>query len=159
MRSSEIPSSLLTTLEVAMSVHVPPAAVVPSAPGFTTKVEYGQSEDVAAFESELPPSWDGPPPHVHRSYGEAFYVLDGSIAFFCDGVTRDCPTGSFIFVPRGAAHGFANPAQGQPGFWSSPDAAAIRLVESIYQELGRGTQPDPAAMAALYARFGSEILP
>jgi hypothetical protein len=74
-------------------------------------------------------------------------------------VTRDCPTGSFVFVPRGAAHGFANLATAPARILVITSPGAIRLVESIYQELGRGAQPDPAAMAALYARFGSEILP
>jgi len=142
-----------------MSVHVlPPGGGRSFGPGILTKVEYGESEDFAAFESELPPSWDGPPPHVHRSYDEAFYVLDGSIAFLCDGTTRDCPTGSFVFVPRGAAHGFSNPAPTPARILVITSPGAIRLVESIYEELERGGQPDPTAMAALYARFDSEIL-
>ena len=78
-------------------------------PGIQAKVEYDQSDDFAVFESALPPAWDGPPPHLHRAYDEAFYVIDGSVAFSLDGTTTDCPAGSFVFVPRGAAHGFGNP--------------------------------------------------
>jgi hypothetical protein len=32
-------------------------------------------------------------------------------------------------------------------------------VESVYEELGRDGPPDAAVIAALYARFDSEILP
>lgn len=142
-----------------MSVHVlPPGGGRSFGPGIRAKIEYGQSDDFAAFESELPPTWDGPPPHVHRSYDEAFYVLDGSVEFFCDGTVRDCSTGSFVFVPRGAAHGFGNPAPAPARILVITSPGAIRLVESIYEELGRGGPPDPAAIAALYARFDSEIL-
>jgi mannose-6-phosphate isomerase-like protein (cupin superfamily) len=96
---------------------------------------------------------------VHHSCDEAFYVLDGSVAFFGNGMIRDCPAGSFVFVPRGTVHGFGNPAPAPARILviTSPDA--IRLVESIYEELGREGLPDPASMAALYARFDSEILP
>jgi quercetin dioxygenase-like cupin family protein len=142
-----------------MSVHVlPPGGGRSFGPGIRAKIEYGQSEDFAAFESELPPTWDGPPPHVHRSYDEAFYVLDGSVAFFCDGTVRDCSTGSFVFVPRGAAHGFSNPAPAPARILVITSPGAIRLVESIYEAMGRSDPPDPAAIAALYAQFDSEIL-
>jgi mannose-6-phosphate isomerase-like protein (cupin superfamily) len=143
-----------------MSAYIlPPGAGRSFGPGIRTKIEYGQSDDFAAFESELPPKWEGPPPHVHHSCDEAFYVLDGSVAFFGNGMIRDCPAGSFVFVPRGTVHGFGNPAPAPARILviTSPDA--IRLVESIYEELGREGLPDPASMAALYARFDSEILP
>ncbi len=128
-------------------------------PGIQTKVEYGQSDDFAAFEAELPPTWEGPPPHLHRSYDEAFYVLDGTVAFFCNETVHACPTGSFVFVPRGDAHGFGNPAPAPARILVITSPGAIRLVESIYEEMGRDSSPDPAAIAALYDRFDSEILP
>ena len=51
-----------------MSAHIlPPGAGRSFGPGIRTKIEYGQSDDFAAFESELPPKWEGPPPHVHHA--------------------------------------------------------------------------------------------
>ena len=59
-----------------MSAHIlPPGGGRSFGPGIRVKIEYGQSDDFAAFESELPPKWEGPPPHVHHSCDEAFYVL------------------------------------------------------------------------------------
>ena len=143
-----------------MSVHIlPPGGGRSFGPGIRTKIEYGQSDDFAAFESELPPRWVGPPPHVHRIYDEAFYVLDGSVAFFGNGAVRDCPVGSFVFVPRGTAHGFGNPAPAPARILVITSPGAIRLVESVYEELARNGPPDAAVIAALYARFDSEILP
>ena len=45
-----------------MSAHIlPPGGGRSFGPGIRTKIEYGQSDDFAAFESELPPRWVGPP--------------------------------------------------------------------------------------------------
>lgn len=142
-----------------MSVQiVPPGDGRSFGPGTRVKIEYGQSDDFVVFESELPPAWDGPPPHVHRIYDEAFYVLDGFVAFSCDGTIRDCVAGSFVFVPRGAVHGFANPSAAPARVLVITSPGAIRLVESFHEEMGRGGAPDPAAIAALFAQHDSEIV-
>jgi mannose-6-phosphate isomerase-like protein (cupin superfamily) len=126
-------------------------------PGINVKVEHGQSGDFAMFESALPPSFDGPPPHVHRVYDEAFYVLDGSVAFILDGQIRDCPAGSCVFIPRGVPHGFDNPADTPAKILVITTPGAIQLVEDIYTLMGGDGPPDPEAMAALYVRHESEI--
>ena len=93
-----------------MSVHtLPPDSGRRFGSGITVKVDSGQSPDFVAFESELPPGWAGTPSHVHQAYDEAFYVLDGAVTFAVDGVSREWSARSFVFVPRGAAHGFTNP--------------------------------------------------
>jgi mannose-6-phosphate isomerase-like protein (cupin superfamily) len=137
---------------------LPPGGGRTFGPGIHAKVEFGESDDFAVFESVLPPDWAGPPPHLHRAYDEAFYVIDGSVAFTLDGRTTDCPAGSFVFVPRGAAHGFANPVPAPAKILVIASPGAIRLVESIYQLMEQGGPPDLNAMAALYADHQSEIL-
>src|SRR3954465_8016157 len=80
--------------EPLMSAHVLPSGGGRSfGPDINVKVEYGQSDPFAPFESQLPPAWNGPPPHRHRIYDEAFYVIDGTVAFSLNGDTRDCPAG------------------------------------------------------------------
>lgn len=123
------------------------------------KVEFGQSEDFAVFESVLPPAWAGPPPHLHRAYDEAFYVVDGSVAFTLDGRTTDCPAGSFVFVPRGTGHGFANPVPAPARILVIASPGAIRLVEGFHQLMEQDDPPDPEAVAALYSDHRSEIWP
>ncbi len=126
--------------------------------GYRVKVEYGASPSFAAFESELPASWEGPPPHVHRSQDEAFYVLDGAVNFWLDGRSQLCPVGSFIFVPRGSSHGFGTTnAAARILVVVTPDA--IRLVEGVYQLSTGNTPPAPEAVAAVYEQYDSEVLP
>ncbi len=48
----------------------------------------------------------GPPLHVHPAHEEAFYVIEGECEFEMDGKTLRATPGTFILVPRGAAHKF-----------------------------------------------------
>jgi len=48
----------------------------------------------------------GPPLHVHSGHEEAFYVIEGECEFEMDGKTLRATPGTFILVPRGAAHKF-----------------------------------------------------
>jgi quercetin dioxygenase-like cupin family protein len=126
-------------------------------PGITVKVEQGASPSFAVFEAELPPSWEGPPPHLHRNQDEAFYVLDGSVTFSLAGRSQLCTAGSFIFVQRGSPHSFgANDLPARILVMMTPEA--IRLVEDIYEASSTG-EVEPEAFAAIYERYDSEILP
>lgn len=60
---------------------------------------------VSVLENEEPPGF-GPPVHVHHDCAEAFYVLAGEYIMNLEGREVVCPAGSFIFIPRGARHGF-----------------------------------------------------
>ena len=60
---------------------------------------------VSVLENEEPPGF-GPPIHVHHDCAEAFYVLAGEYIMSLEDREVVCPAGSFIFIPRGARHGF-----------------------------------------------------
>lgn len=51
---------------------------------------------------------NGPPPHYHSREDEAFYVLEGELAFVVDGRQVAAPAGTVLHVPRGVAHAFKN---------------------------------------------------
>lgn len=46
------------------------------------------------------------PYHTHHREDEAFYVLEGEMAFFCDGKWQRGGPGTWVFGPRELAHGF-----------------------------------------------------
>lgn len=63
---------------------------------------------LAVGEVTMPPG-DGPPPHVHDREDELFYVVDGVLDAFCDGVWTTVTAGGTVFLPRGLPHTFRNP--------------------------------------------------
>ena len=56
-------------------------------------------------EAVVPPGLGAPANH-HAGETEAFYVLDGAIAFTLDGEARHVRAGGFVSVPDGAVHSF-----------------------------------------------------
>ena len=60
---------------------------------------------VSVLETEEPPGF-GPPIHVHHDCAEAFYVLEGEYQMSLEEDEITCPAGSFVFIPKGARHGF-----------------------------------------------------
>lgn len=53
----------------------------------------------------IPPGFASPY-HVHRLEDEAFYVLEGEMAFVCGGKWLTAGPGSYVFGPRNVPHGF-----------------------------------------------------
>ena len=50
---------------------------------------------------------DGPPPHIHKSEEEAFYVLEGEVNVKIGEQTIREAVGSFVLIPRGTVHTFS----------------------------------------------------
>jgi mannose-6-phosphate isomerase-like protein (cupin superfamily) len=56
----------------------------------------------------MAPEADGPESHVHAEEDDAFYVLDGELAFLLDDGEVAAPSGTFVLVPPGVKHTFRN---------------------------------------------------
>ncbi len=89
---------------------------------------------LSVYEIVTPPATAGPPLHLHRTWDEAFYVLEGEMTFLIDGRTSTAPAGSFVFVPRGILH----------TFWNESAAPARQLtvftpagIEEYFEEVTR----------------------
>lgn len=52
------------------------------------------------------PAGAATPLHIHTREAEAFYVLDGNLAYRADEETYQLSAGSFIYLPRGVPHAF-----------------------------------------------------
>lgn len=103
----------------------------------------------------LTESWDMPPGfaspyHVHRAEDEAFYILEGEIAFVIDGKWLVAKAGAYVFGPRNIPHGF-KVVGSQPArmlLWCTPSG-----FEHFVRELSEpaGTPPAPPDMGVLMA--------
>ena len=69
----------------------------------------GTAHRLAVAVLTVPPHADGPPPHWHQKHDETFYVIAGTARFTVGDTQRDAPAGTFVSVPVGAEHTFANP--------------------------------------------------
>lgn len=59
------------------------------------------------WEAVVPPG-GGPPPHLHTREEEGFYIVDGELAIYVDGLRVVAGPGSFVNMPVGSTHWFRN---------------------------------------------------
>ncbi|MEI5101757.1 cupin domain-containing protein [Streptomyces sp. PmtG] len=59
-------------------------------------------------ESVLAPRTPGPPQHRHALHDEGFYIVSGTVRFTVGRQHHDASAGTFVLVPPGAPHTFAN---------------------------------------------------
>ncbi|HXF64812.1 MAG TPA: quercetin 2,3-dioxygenase [Caldilineaceae bacterium] len=57
------------------------------------------------IEQVLPPGF-APPLHIHHAEDEAFYLIEGTITFYCGNQTFLAHAGSFIYLPKEIPHAF-----------------------------------------------------
>jgi mannose-6-phosphate isomerase-like protein (cupin superfamily) len=58
---------------------------------------------------------DGPGAHSHEENVEIFYVIEGTMSFLAGEEWLDAPRGSFLRIPAGVTHDFANRSQERAG--------------------------------------------
>jgi quercetin dioxygenase-like cupin family protein len=96
------------------------------------------------------------PYHTHRLEDEAFYILEGEVAFVCDGTWTIAGPGGFVFGPRNVPHGFK----------VHGDTPARMLIlctpagfEQFVVDLGEPAPapPDMAKLMALAAKYQIDI--
>lgn len=80
------------------------------------------------FEFDAGPGATGPVPHVHRRHVDAFYVLEGELAFELDGTSVRAAAGTFVAAPPGVPHTFRN-ASGERVRFLNVHAPGMRYDE------------------------------
>ena len=110
---------------------------------------------IGLFELTVPPESNVPPPHSHTHNEECVYVLEGTLRYSVDDVTRDLRPGDWMRTPKGSVHGFSNPHEGTARalIALTPDIGAqyFRDVASI---VNGGGPPDRMQLLAVMARYG-----
>jgi mannose-6-phosphate isomerase-like protein (cupin superfamily) len=89
------------------------AVVVPPGEGHRVgNVEFlARSADTPRFNLAvitMQPHRDGPGMHAHQAEDDAFYILEGALTFTVEGEDVVAGPGTFVLVPPGVQHSFAN---------------------------------------------------
>lgn len=139
---------------------------VPSAPeaihllgGRIAVISGDRGDDLMTLlDHTVPAAAPGPAWHVHKTCSEWFYVVEGRFAFEVAGVVQEAGPGTYVHVPRGAAHRWWNP---------TPEPARMLVgysrpgMHRYFEEMRNflrgeaGSTPDPARLLALQARWDS----
>jgi mannose-6-phosphate isomerase-like protein (cupin superfamily) len=72
----------------------------------TVKASGEETEQGLGLLEQTLPAGFAPPLHVHHAEDEAFYVLQGQMKIVCGDAMLHAPSGAFVLLPRGLAHGF-----------------------------------------------------
>jgi quercetin dioxygenase-like cupin family protein len=107
----------------------------------------------------MPPGFASPY-HVHHLEDEAFYVLEGEVAFVCDGKWSKAGPGGYVFGPREIPHGFKaiGTAPVRMLILCAP-AGFERFVLEMGEDLNSPpSPPDMAKLVSLAAKYQVDIL-
>jgi len=126
------------------------------------------SEDTGGAYTITEETWPPqvrPPPHIHHTQEETFYVLEGEMEFITDGVTTRAAAGSLVRIPRGVLRDYKNvgsePARVlvlfAPGGFEGFFAEVGELVTG--QSAPPEDPPDVERLVAAAAKYGCEIPP
>jgi quercetin dioxygenase-like cupin family protein len=72
------------------------------ATGSVTNGQYG------LFRWEMKPHAGGPGAHFHKTFSEAFYILDGTVRLYNGEKWVNATAGDYLYVPEGGIHAFRN---------------------------------------------------
>jgi quercetin dioxygenase-like cupin family protein len=118
-------------------------------------VDGAEGGGLGVFEMTVPAGAIVPPPHSHTDNEECVYVLEGTLRYTVDGVSRDLGPGDWMSTPRGSTHHFINKADvaARALVIMTPDIGPqyFRDVASI---VNAGGPPDRARLAQVMAQYG-----
>ncbi|WP_045046918.1 cupin domain-containing protein [Rouxiella chamberiensis] len=75
---------------------------------YTIKASGRETGGAYTVMEAIIPAQKGPPPHRHTREEESFFVLEGELEFFADGVRSVGGVGTWVTLPRGSLHYFKN---------------------------------------------------
>jgi quercetin dioxygenase-like cupin family protein len=122
-------------------------------------IEDGSSTDhrLGLGEVSLPPHTAGPPQHRHSQHDEGFYVLTGVVRFTVGQTDYDAPAGTWVMVPPGAPHTFANLGDQEAVMLNTftPDLY-VQYFRDLKAMVESGQQLTPDAVAQVWTTYGTE---
>jgi quercetin dioxygenase-like cupin family protein len=100
------------------------------------------------LEARVPPG-GGPPPHIHHAEDEIFYVLQGAVTFFADGVETEIGPGGLVHIPRGVVHTFRNSGATEAMLLVMTTPAGLERYFTAVGTPAEGSTPPPVTEAMI----------
>jgi mannose-6-phosphate isomerase-like protein (cupin superfamily) len=95
-------------------------------------------------EATFPAGMNGPPPHAHSYTTDTFYVLEGTLHMTVGDSEIDASAGSYILVPPGVVHTFANISGESVRFLNiSAPGGLENYLRDLANAMRFGTTPGP----------------
>ncbi|HYJ87436.1 MAG TPA: cupin domain-containing protein [Pyrinomonadaceae bacterium] len=104
-------------------------------------------------EATFPAGMNGPPPHSHRYTTDTFYVLEGTLHVTVGDREIDASAGSYILVPPGVVHTFANISDEPVRFLNiSAPGGLEKYLRDLADAIRLSTMPGTPDFAAIVAK-------
>jgi mannose-6-phosphate isomerase-like protein (cupin superfamily) len=104
-------------------------------------------------EATFPAGMNGPPAHAHRHTTDTFYVLEGTLHMTVGDGEIDASPGSYILVPPGVVHTFANLSDEPVRFLNiSAPGGLEKYLRDLADAMRSGTMPGTPDFATIVAK-------
>ena len=109
-------------------------------------------------EITLQPHTPGPIQHRHAQHDEGFYVLSGTVRFTVGQDDHDAGPGTWVIVPPGAPHTFANVGDNPAVMLSTftPDLY-VQYFRDLKKMVESGQPMTAETMTPLWQKYATEI--
>ena len=123
-------------------------------------LENGEHTDhrLGFAEVTLAPGFPSPLQHRHAQHDEGFYVLSGTIRFTVGQDEHDAGPGTWVIVPTGAPHTFANAGEGTAVMLNTftPDLY-VQYFRDFKAMIDSGQPVNAETMTPLWKNYATEI--
>jgi quercetin dioxygenase-like cupin family protein len=98
----------------------------------------------------------GPVQHRHAQHDEGFYVVSGVATFTVGTTSHEAPPGTFVMIPPGAPHTFANNTDEQVVLLNTftPDLY-VQYFRDLHDMIEAGEPLTPERSVAVMARYAT----
>ena len=105
------------------------------------------------------PEFTGPAPHIHLEMEEGFYVVEGLFQLQVGDEMVRAPAGTFVLIPRGTVHTFANllPTPSKFLLIASP-AGFEHYFEELAPLVEEHGYPPPEVMNGLAEKYNFRVV-
>ena len=118
------------------------------APGSITNGQFG------LFRWDMNAGAGGASAHIHKTFSESFYILEGTVKLFNGTTWVDAKAGDFLYVPEGGIHGFHNVSDADASMiiLFAPGAPRERYFEELAEIAATGRTLSTEEWIELWAR-------